>query len=62
MQKHIFKRDILQTGNLIYQCNQLMILQRSLDNAISGLFDYRIWIGIHSESEPKVNPIHIRDA
>jgi len=34
MQKHIFKRDILQTGNLIYQCNQLMILQRSLDNAI----------------------------
>jgi len=27
-----------------------------------GLFDYRIWIRIHNEFEPKVNPTHIRHA
>ena len=28
----------------------------------TGLFDYRIRIRIHNESEPKVNPTHIRHA
>ena len=29
---------------------------------LMGLFDYRIRIRIHNESEPKVNPTHIRHA
>jgi len=41
------------TKNSLSVCHELTIM---------GLFDYRIRIRIHNESEPKVNPTHTRRA